>query len=76
MPKVEKIPPKPSKKISYKVSDTISIDLERLGDAYRSYYNNKKISEVKGSFVEWCFSVEEYNICFSKDELEAMLGER
>jgi hypothetical protein len=76
MPKVERIPPKTPRKISYKVSDTISIDLERLGDAYRSYYNNKKISEVKGSFVEWCFNVEEYNICFTKDELEAMLSER
>jgi len=76
MPKVEKIPPKPSKKTSYKVSDTISIVLERFGDTYRSYYNNKKISEVRGSFIEWCFDVEEYNICFSKDELEVMLGER
>jgi hypothetical protein len=76
MPKVERISQKTPKKISYKISDTISIDLERLGDAYRSYYNNKKISEVKGSFIEWCFDVEEYNICFSKDELEAMLSER
>ena len=76
MPKIERIPPKPSKKISYKITETISIDLERLGDAYRSYYNKKKISEVRGSFVEWCFNVEEYNICFTKDELEAMLSER
>jgi len=76
MPKVEKIPPKPSKKISYKITEVISIDLERFGDAYRSYYNNKKISEVRGYFIEWCFNVEEYNICFTKDELEAMLGER
>jgi len=76
MPKLEKIPPKPSKKISYKITETISIDLERFGDGYRSYYNNKKISEVRGYFIEWCFNVEEYNICFTKDELEAMLGER
>jgi len=76
MPKVEKIPPRLPKKISHKITETISIDLERLGDGYRSYYQGRKISEVRGSFIEWCFNVEEYNVCFTKDELEAMLGER
>jgi hypothetical protein len=71
---VTKITKKQPKRVSIPVADGVSIDIERDGDVFRSYYQNKKVSEVSGTFIEWCFSVEDYNICFSRDELEAMLG--
>ena len=75
MPKVTKIPKKQPKRVSIPVAEGISIDVERDEDKFRAFYQNKKVSEVSGTFLEWCFSVEDYNICFSREELEAMLGE-
>jgi hypothetical protein len=74
MPKVTKVIKKQPKKISIPVANNVSIDVERDGDVFRSYYRNNKVSEVSGSFIEWCFSVEDYNICFSREELEGMLN--
>ena len=74
MPKVTKINKQQPKRVSIPVAENITIDVEFDGKAFRSYYQNKKISEVSGTFIEWCFNVEDYNICFSRDELEAMLG--
>jgi len=73
MPKISKITKKQPKRVPITVAENITIELERLGEAFRAYYSNKKVSEVSGTFEEWCFSVEDYNICFSRDELEEML---
>jgi len=74
VPKVVKIPKKQPKRVSIPVADNVSIDVEFDGKAFRSYYQNKKVSEVSGTFLEWCFNVEDYNICFSRDELEGILN--
>ena len=75
MPKVTKISKQQPKRVSIPVADNVSIDVERDEDRFRAYYKGNKVSEVSGSFIDWCFSVEDYNICFSREELEAMLGE-
>jgi len=75
VPKITKIPKKQPKQVSIPVAENIVIEIERDGNVFRSYYQGKKVGEVSGTFLEWCFSVEDYNICFSKEELEAMLGE-
>jgi hypothetical protein len=74
MPKISKIIKKQPKRASIPVDSNVSIGVERDGDVFRSYYKGSKVSEVSGTFIEWCFNVEDYNICFSREELEAMLG--
>ena len=73
MPKITRIPKKQPKRITLPVAKNISIDVERENSSFRAYYQNNKVSEVSGTFIEWCFNVEDYNICFSRDELEEML---
>jgi len=74
VPKITKIIKKQLKRASIPVAGNITIDVEFDGKAFRSYYKGNKVSEVSGTFIEWCFDVEDYNICFSREELEAMLG--
>jgi len=74
VPKITRIPKKQLKRASIPVAGDIAIDVELDGKAFRSYYKGNKVSEVSGTFEEWCFTVEDYNICFSREELEAMLG--
>jgi hypothetical protein len=73
MVKIEKAKKKQHKKVSLPVANNITINVERDGDTFRAFYNNKRVSEARGRFIQWCFVVEDYNICFTKKELEEML---
>jgi len=73
MVKIEKAKKKPHKKVSLPVAENITIEVERDGDTFRAFYNTKRVSEARGRFIQWCFNVEDYLICFDKKELEAML---
>jgi hypothetical protein len=56
-----------------RVSDTLELDVEHDGREYRVIHGGKVISRVSGSFIEWCFDVDVYNICVTKEELEGVL---
>jgi len=76
LPKIIKKEVKGVRRGRLRVAEGLEVDVEHDGREYRVIYGGKVVSKVSGSFIEWCFDVEEYNICFSKDELEVMLGER
>jgi hypothetical protein len=73
MPKVIKKEKGGVRRGRLKVAEGLEVDIEYDGRGYRVIYDGKVISKVSGDFIEWCFDVDVYNICVTKDELEGML---
>jgi hypothetical protein len=73
MPKVTKKEPKGVRRGRLKVAEGLEVDIEYDGREYRAIYGGKIISKVSGDFIEWCFDVDVYNICVTKEELEGVL---
>ncbi|MCC6014116.1 MAG: hypothetical protein LM564_00235 [Desulfurococcaceae archaeon] len=73
MPKVTKKEPKGVRRGRLKVAEGLEVNIEYDGREYRAIYGGKVVSKVSGSFIEWCFDVDVYNICVTKDELEGVL---
>jgi hypothetical protein len=76
MPRITRKGAKAVRRGRLKVAEGLEVDVEHDGREYRAIYGGKVVSRVSGSFIEWCFDVDVYNICVTEDELEAMLGER
>lgn len=73
MPRITKKEPKAVRRGRLKVAEGLEVDVEHDGRKYTIVYGGKVISKAEGDFIEWCFNVENYNICVSKEELEGML---
>jgi hypothetical protein len=70
--KIERVEkPKPAKK-QLRLSSALVVDVVREGDEYRVEKSGVVVSRVSGVFREVCFFVDEYCVCFNRDELEDM----
>lgn len=70
--KIEKTKkPRPIKK-SIEVSESLVVDIVREGDEFRVEKDGVVVSRVAGTFRDVCFFVEEYTICFNRDELDSL----
>ena len=75
--KVEKIEKPKTIKKSIKISESLVVDIVKEGVEYRVEKLGVAASRVGGNFETACFIVDDYKLCFNRDELEAMLqGER
>jgi len=74
MPKVIKKEIKGVSRGRLRVAEGLEVDVEHDGREYRVIYGGKVVSKVSGSFIEWCFDVDVYNICVTKEELGVILG--
>ena len=71
--KVEKIEkPRPVKK-SIRLTETLVVDVVREGEEFRVERDGVVVSRVAGTFRDVCFFVDEYTICFNRDELVDLL---
>jgi hypothetical protein len=73
MPKVTRKEAKGVRRGRLRVAENLEVDVEHDGREYRVIHGGKVVSRVSGSFIEWCFDVDVYNICVSKEELEGVL---
>jgi hypothetical protein len=71
--KVEKIEkPRPVKK-SIRVLEALVVDIVREGDEFRVERDGVVVSSVSGVFRDVCFFIDEYRVCFNRDELVDLL---
>jgi hypothetical protein len=75
MVRVEKVPDRTPKRVTIKLSDVLSVDVERDRNSYKFYHRGSEVGSVVGSFIEACIYVDNYLICFSKEELKHKLKE-
>jgi hypothetical protein len=67
--KIEKTQkPQPIKK-SIEVSESLVVDVVREGDEFRVEKDGVVVSRVSGVFRDVCFFVDDYKLCFNRDEL-------
>jgi len=75
--KIEKTEKPKTIKKSIKISESLVVDIVKEGVEYRVEKLGVAVSRVSGDFETACFIVDDYKLCFNRDELEAMLqGEK
>ena len=71
--KVEKIEKPKTIKKSIRVAESLVVDVVREGDEFRVEVGGKVVSRVSGDFIDVCFLVEEFKLCFNRSELVDLL---
>jgi hypothetical protein len=73
--RVEKVGKEKPRLAVLPVADGVSVLVEKNGRFYRVYHRDKLVAAVGGKFIEWCFFVDEFKVCLTREELEVMFGE-
>jgi hypothetical protein len=76
VPKIIKKEAKPYKRVPVVLGPGEVAEVECGEGEYVLYYSNAPVSRAGGDFVEACFRVEKYIICFTKEEIEGVCRER
>lgn len=76
MPKVIERKAKAYKRVTVALGPGEAAEVECGEGEYVLYYNNAPVSRAGGDFLEACFRVEKYIICFTKEEIEGVCRER
>jgi hypothetical protein len=66
------VKPRPARK-SVRVSESLVVDVVREGDEFRVERDGVVVSSVSGVFRDVCFFIDEYRVCFNRDELVDLL---
>jgi len=70
MPKVTKKQAPSAKTIQISVDQNTVVTIQYDGETAKAILNNNVISQAGGSWLQWCFYVEDYQICIDRGELE------
>ena len=76
MPRIIKKEAKAPKRVPVALGPGEAAEVECGEGEYVLYYNNAPVSRAAGDFLEACFRVEKYIICFTREELEGVCRER
>jgi hypothetical protein len=76
VPKIIKREVKSPKRVPVALGPGEAAEVECGEGEYVLYYSNAPVSRAGGDFVEACFRVEKYIICFAREELEGVCRER
>ena len=70
MPKVTKRQTPNVKTIQIPVDQNTVVQVQYDGETAKAILNNNVISQAGGSWLQWCFYINDYQICIDKNELE------
>jgi len=76
VPRIIKKEAKTPKRVPVAIEAGVTAEVECGEGEYTLYYNNAPVSRAAGDFLEACFRVEKYIICFTREELEGVCRER
>jgi hypothetical protein len=71
--KIEKTEKPKTIKRSIKISESLVVDVIREGDEFRVEKDSVVVGRVSGDFMDVCFFVEEFKLCFNRSELIDLL---
>jgi len=71
--KIEKTEKPKITRRSVKVSESLVVDVIREGDEFRVEKDGVVVGRVGGDFVDVCFLVDDYRLCFNRSELVDLL---
>jgi hypothetical protein len=74
MVRVEQVkrPAKMSKRVE--LPEGLVLDVEREGATYTFKHERRAVGRVSGDFVEVCIYIRDNRVCFTRSELDSMLG--